>query len=206
MKANRLLNNIELSGPKSIFRRDSFIFILLSLCLCIYLWLRAYYVPMVHDEIVTFYHYIHSANFIPYSAHWDANNHILNSFLSYISYRIFGANELSLRLPNLLAAFLYLFFCYKLSQEIKDRKMRWLFIISLCFVHNFMEFFALNRGYGLSMALLIASVWHVKMFVKRRRIKYAVFSIIFIDLAFIANLTLIVSALILSSIASIDPL
>jgi hypothetical protein len=50
----------------------------------LYLWLRAFYVPLIYDEIATFYGYVHVGKFIPFYAHWDANNHIINSLLSSI--------------------------------------------------------------------------------------------------------------------------
>ena len=90
---------------------DKKIFLLLSLLIWIYLWLRAFFIPITYDEAATFYHYIHFGRFLPFIAHWDANNHFLNSALSIISYRLLGSSELALRLPNLIFAPLFFYFC-----------------------------------------------------------------------------------------------
>jgi hypothetical protein len=120
----------------------------------IYLIFRALYVPLVHDEAATFFHYIVSENFIPPEAHWDANNHILNSALTYLSYSLFGSSELSLRIPNLLTFIIYVVYTFKISKIISNKLLRWVFLISLILAHNFIEFFALTRGYGMSMEFL----------------------------------------------------
>jgi hypothetical protein len=45
---------------------------------------RAICVPMIGDELGTFYWYIQQGEFLPYKAHWDANNHLVNSALGIV--------------------------------------------------------------------------------------------------------------------------
>src|SRR6266567_2438155 len=48
-------------------------------------------------------------------AHFDLNNHVLNTLLVRISTGYFHLTELSLRLPSLLCGFLYLWVVYRLA-------------------------------------------------------------------------------------------
>lgn len=170
----------------------------------IYLLLRSSLIPLVHDEAATFFHYIHKASFLPPFAHWDANNHILNSMLSYFSYSLFGSSELALRLPNLLFFPLFFFYTYKISTELSNKILRWTFIISLVFAHNFIEYFGLTRGYGMSMALLFAAIWYLIQVFKHSKLKNYFLSSLFMSFAILANLTLINSALLLFGILLIQ--
>ncbi|MDP4280899.1 MAG: hypothetical protein Q8867_01990 [Bacteroidota bacterium] len=181
-------------------KQQNRLFFLISLLLWIYLWLRAIYIPVAHDEVATFFFYVHTGNFLPFLSHWDANNHFLNSALTYYSYRLFGSSPLALRLPNLLFAPLFFYYCYKISQELSHTVLRWVFFLSLSLSHSMLEFFALSRGYGMSMALLFAAVYYLIRTWNSDRIKYPVISLMFIMLATFANMALINTYLILTGI------
>lgn len=170
----------------------------------LYLWLRAFYVPLIYDEIATFYHYVHVGKFIPFYAHWDANNHIINSLLSYLSYSLFGSSGLALRLSNLIFVPLFFYFIYKISKELSDKILQWVFILSICCAHNFIEFFALSRGYGISMTLIFGSVWYLINVIKTNRLKHYLLCLISLILAVISNLTLLNSAIIIIGILIIN--
>lgn len=124
----------------------------------LYLSFRAFYVPYTHDEIATYFHFIQKQEYLPGEAQWDANNHLLNSYLSIFLYRIFGADVFYLRLPNVLSFIFYFFAAWKLSARMTSPLLRNLLLVSLFFSHGYIEFFALNRGYGLSMAFLLAQI------------------------------------------------
>ncbi len=171
-------------------------YLLLSVLLWIYLWLRAWQVPIIYDEVATFYHYIHTGEFIPWFAHWDANNHILNSALTIVSYNLFGSSPLALRLPNLLVSVLFFIYCFKIAEEINNKYLRWVFILSLLFAHSFVDYFTLSRGYGMSMALLFAAIWYLMQSMKEAGTKNYLLTLLFINLAVLANLTLIFSVFI----------
>ncbi|RLD36750.1 MAG: hypothetical protein DRI74_08495 [Bacteroidetes bacterium] len=183
---------------------EKYIYFILFVFLFIYLALRASLIPLVHDEAATFFHYIHKASFIPPHAHWDANNHILNSALSYYSYYLFGSSELVLRLPNLLFFPLFFFFTYQISKELSNKTLRLTFIISLVFAHNFIEYFAFTRGYGMSMALLLGAIWYLIRVFKESRLTDYFLSALFMSLAISANLTLMNSAIIITGILFIQ--
>lgn len=163
----------------------------LGFVLMCYLVLRAYYIPLVHDEASTFFHYIHTGKFMPAEGGLDANNHFLNSFLTYLFYHLFGSGELSLRLANLIFFPVFFIFWFKLSELLSNRLIKWIFLLAGLFAHNFIEFFALSRGYGMSMALLTGSLWYfIKGFNEGRKVLLLAGTLC-LFLALYANLSLL---------------
>jgi hypothetical protein len=136
------------------------IFLLISILVWIYLFIRAIYVPMAHDEIATFHYYIQTADFLPFVAHWDMNNHIVNSALGALFYSLFGLSPFVLRLPNLLMFPLFCFYLWKTGNLIPGRIAQRAFMLTLLLSHGFLEFFSLSRGYGMSMAFLMPVLYH----------------------------------------------
>jgi hypothetical protein len=161
-----------------------------------YIALRASFIPLIHDEAATFFYYIQTGVYLPPEAHLDANNHILNSILSSLSFQVFGLSEWALRLPNVLAFGLFLFFVYRISTQLKNKYLQWGFIISLAFAHNFIEYFGLSRGYGLSMAFLMGAIFYLMQALKYNKIQHYIWSTLFLSLAIFANFTLLNTAII----------
>lgn len=165
-----------------------------------YLWLRAFYVPLSHDEVATFFHYIQTGDMIPYTgALWDANNHLLNSLLSYPFYQLFGASEWALRMPSLLIAPLYFLFNYRIAQRIRNGWPRWSFLIVVLTTHYVVEHLAYCRGYGISLALLAGGI-HYSMKMggsSSLSLRDLILAVLCSVLALSANLTLLYSVLIL---------
>ena len=166
-------------------------FWLLGFALMIYLILRAIYTPILHDEIATFYYYIQTGAFIPPNAHWDANNHILNSLLSHWSFQLFGSQPWALRLPNVLSFSIYFIFTWKLVQMLNHKGLRWGSFLALVMSHYVFEYFGETRGYGLSMAFLVAGLFYGTRFFNNRRILFAFLAMFFLFLAVSANLTIV---------------
>lgn len=168
--------------------------------LWVYVALRSVFVPITIDEAATFFHYIQPQKWLPGEAHWDANNHILNSGLSIISYRLFGEDEWALRLPNLLAGLLYLIMAWKLALRIDDRDYRWSMFLALGFCSFLLEYFGYTRGYGLSMAFLVLGIWSFLQWRDSGRLLHLLLTIVGILLMVIANLSLLVSGLIMTTL------
>lgn len=161
-----------------------------------YIWLRAAFTQLTHDETATFFRFIQLGKFLPYSLEDSATNHILNSFFSYIFYSLFGTQPLALRLANILSFPVFLYFLIKLAGLLQQRYQRILFVVVLISLHNFVEFFAMSRGYGLSMALLAAALWHLIHSLRQAQTKDYFLSLLFVSLALTANLTLLNTAII----------
>jgi hypothetical protein len=166
----------------------------------IYLVLRAIFVPPVHDEAATFMHYIQRDEWMPYKAHWDANNHILNSFLSAQFFKIFGQGLLPLRLASLLFFPVYVIFTYQLSRFLKNKWVRTGMLLGMLGVHNLMEYFAYSRGYAMSMALVLGAIYYLVNYLQNFQLKKLWPFYIFSFLALVANLTLFNSILILNGV------
>ncbi len=171
-------------------RLDRNLFLFLSFVVWIYILLRSIYSPIIHDEAETFFIYIQSGNFLPPHSYLVANNHLLNSFLTYISWKTFGTSLWALRLPNVLSALLFFYYIYKLSHLMHSRINKWVFILSLLFTHYIIEFFGYTRGYGLSMAFYMGAIYHLISFYKNQSLKDTLLLTIYSILALSANLGL----------------
>jgi len=178
---------------------EKWVYVALCILSFIYLLLRCIYIPLVHDEAVTFFNYINTGKFIPFldwASHEDANNHILNSALSYLSFKTFGDHYWALRLPSLLFSILCFIYVWRIASWIEIKWQRWLLIMSILGAHYFMEFYSVTRGYGMSMALLLAAIFHLFRFLKDIQTKDLLWYAIFTTFALLANLTLVNTALI----------
>lgn len=94
--------------------------------------------------------------------HWEphSNNHVLNSTLMRASIWIFGLSHLSLRLPALVGAALYIFASYRLCTLLAGSLwFRW--ALFTCFVYNpfVMDYLVAARGYGLALGLLAMAIF-----------------------------------------------
>ncbi|MFH0867335.1 MAG: hypothetical protein V1904_14170 [Bacteroidota bacterium] len=183
-------------------KNEIIIFSIIAGILWFYIWLRAIYSPIVHDEAVSFYAYIQTGKFIPPGIFWDANNHILNSFFSYISYKLFGSSLLVLRLPNVLISLLFFIYIFRIAGFIKNPINRWVFLLASCFPHFIIEFFAYCRGYGISLAFITTSLYFLILYIKNLQSRNAFASILFAAFSVLANLTLINTYLLICGIIS----
>jgi hypothetical protein len=168
-----------------------------------YLWLRAIYTQLTFDETATFFQYVHVAEIAPFSSALSANNHVLNSLLSYLFYSLFGANSLVFRLPNVLSFVLFFYFLVRLGSYIHNRVLRVSLVVTLVFMHNFIEFFAHSRGYALSMGMLMPALWYLSKALDRARAKDFLLALLFAALALSANLTLINTVIIFISLLAL---
>lgn len=184
-------------------KKQNIIILSLFTASIVYLVLRSIFVPLVHDEAATFFHYIIKGEFSPWTSLQDANNHVFNSFLEIGSYRLFGQEPWALRLPNVLSFFLFLWALYKVSLYIKNKILSIGFIVILIATQGFFEFFALGRGYGISMAFFLTSIWMVIEFAKSKKNLHFFLFVVTISAAVFANLTLLVSALALFGYAGL---
>ncbi len=157
----------------------------------IYLLLRAIYVPFTHDEAATFFRFVHTGRFWPFLSEWSTNNHILNSALTFVSYKLLGPSPLAQRLPNLLFIPLYFWFLWRLSGYLRADLLRWVFILSLLLAHQFIDFFSLSRGYGMAMTLLTGGILYVVRALENGRTADTALATVLMFLAVTAHLLLI---------------
>jgi|GEM_PF-1477595 len=169
-----------------------FIFII-STCLFIYVCLRAYFIAFTWDEAFSYLEFINKKLFSPfYFTSVSANNHLLNTWLAYLSSMLFGSNEFALRLPNAFACLLFLFFTAKISNEFHSPLLKVSSFLVLNLNHYMVDYFSMSRGYGLSFGLMAGSLWYLYLFLKTNfQKKYSLFSILFAIISTFAYLALI---------------
>ena len=175
----------------------------LALLVWIYLMMRAYFIPPVHDEAATFFHYINHQEFIPGKALWDANNHILNTALSICFVKILGISTFTIRLANLIFFPVYAWFIYRIAIQLRQFYLQVLLLLTALTMHGFIEYLAYSRGYGISMALLTGALYYSFLFIKQKNVHLIIPAIIFFVFATLSNLTLQNSTLLFLGVAGI---
>ena len=122
---------------------------------------RARVQSMTNDEADTYFWFVRFGDIW----HPFPNNHILNTVLMWNATHAFGTSILTVRLPALLGALLYISVCYFLCRSITDRFILQ-FPVFICLVYNpfVFDYLVAARGYGLADAFLLAAiavpVWH----------------------------------------------
>src|SRR6218665_1893636 len=167
-------------------------YILACFLVFIVICLRAFFIPFSHDEASTFFFYVQSDNYLPYKAHVYTNNHVLNSALTNICYHLGGTHPFVLRIPNLLAFLVLCLGVYNFFKYFHKTASR---VILACFfvlTFNFLDFFELCRGYGLSLAFMVAGLSYLQDYFTHRQLKQLAWFSVFWQLALAANLTLVV--------------
>lgn len=198
------LREKNISAFKNHFSKKETIAILILFgLLWIYLFLRGVYLPVMHDEIATFYFYIQSGVVFPPEAHYDANNHVLNSLLSYWSYLAFGSSPLALRLPNILCFALFFFSLKNIASRVEHLLFRWGFLLSVSMSYFIFEYFSQTRGYGISLAFLVAAIFQYIKMTENGKIWHIFLAGVFLWLSTCANLTSLVSSIILFALMGI---
>ena len=165
------------------------IILLLGVLIFSYTAFRAYVLSITWDEAYSYLQFVRNGILFPDKYEMmDANNHLLNTWLNIHLVKYFGVNEFVLRLPSLCSHLLFLFFSYKLIKEFQNK---WLVIISFLIINlnpYLLDFFSLSRGYGLSIGLMMTSIYYLYAFhTKEEKVKYAFLTVFFGSLASLAN-------------------
>ncbi len=146
--------------------RQSWLFAILVGIITLYLALRAWWVPVTNDEAYTLLYFVQLNQLIPFfGAKWSANNHLLNTLLCSLTNKLGFDHIFWFRLPNVVAFSLFSYVMFKVGNLIKQRPLRWLFWGSLFSIQFLLDFFALARGYGLSIAFLFAGLYQTYLYI-----------------------------------------
>ncbi len=185
----------NITQQKKQQRADLVLVGILVSVLFVYLLLRSILVPVTHDEAATFFHYVHLGKLFPPITREEANNHYLNTLLTFVSYHLLGSGKWVLRLPNLLGSILFFYYLYRISKFFSSRFFSLTFFLCVSFSLYFLDFFALSRGYGLSMAFLTASIFYTIQPLRGNHGFHFLYSSLFILLMLAANLSTLVPAI-----------
>jgi hypothetical protein len=170
-----------------------FYFILALGCLLLaYTVSRAALLSFTPDEIFTqgtfskkFLIYPESYNFM------SANHHWLNSWAIYLSRSLFGESELAIRLPNLFAHILYLFFTGRLILMIRKDFFAVAGFIILNAHPYLLDFFSLARGYGISFGCLAVCLFFFHQFIYGQKTKHLIFTLLAGAFSVLASFTIL---------------
>lgn len=170
------------------------IFFFLPLLIVFYIFIRAKLLSLTWDEAYTFFNFVRHSSWLPHDFNYmAANNHLLNTWLMKCSIGLFGETELSLRLPNVLAAAFFFFATIKTLRLLFTKTGQVAAAFLLVALNPFMlDFFSLARGYGISLALMMGAIYQLSLFLLRApTLKRAIRAEIFLAFAVLSNLTLL---------------
>ena len=91
---------------------------------------------------------------------WEAasNNHVLNSLLIRLFTSVFGPSPLTLRIPALFGAAIYIAAAYAFCRMVTDNgKLQWALFVCLVYNPFVFDYLVAARGYSLAMAFLLAT-------------------------------------------------
>jgi hypothetical protein len=162
-----------------------------------YLLFRIFINGTLHDEIATFMFFIYQGDFKGDTIVWDANNHLLNSFLGHLSYPIFKANISLYRLFNLLGFVIYFWSNYRICSKLNTKYLNILGLITLSTIPFIIEFFGYCRGYGLSLGFFSLTLLSSINFTADQKLKSLILGLAAMLLCISANLTFINTGLLL---------
>ena len=132
-------------------------FAIASLAFGAFVILRAINVPLTYDEAAAYLRYISVYPFavVDFSV---ATNHLLNTLLVKLAAAAAGNGELVLRSPALVGYGLYLCFSALILRDLNHRVLAGAWFLILNLNPYVLEYFALSRGYGLSVGLMMAAL------------------------------------------------
>jgi hypothetical protein len=158
---------------------------------------RAAHQSIIIDEATTYNKFV-SGPWNKLFGRYDANNHILSSFLIKISVTLGGLSEFNLRLPSLLAGFFLTIGVFWLLKQVDSPVIRWFAYASFCLHPMLLDFSIAARGYSLSLAFFVWALY----FTYQRRPRLAGF---LLGLSIAANLAIVFPTLALfSAVAIVD--
>lgn len=188
------------AGP--ITRKECRVFCALAAFAFVYIGLRAWCVPITHDEAMTFFLFVETGAFLPFSAHLDAGNHVLCTALASLAHAVFGLHAWALRLPSVLVFLPYAWSVYQWGALVLDRRVRWVLWAVLLLFPFQIEFFALFRGYALGWAFLSIALLAAVRWWRSGGVRWGVLCLLTIAAATWSNLSLItVQSLLLAGAA-----
>lgn len=145
-------------------KADRILFVLGSFLLA-YTTLRAALLCITWDEAYTYIEFARNGKV--WLQHFDmmsANNHLLNTALMILFTRLFGLHEFVMRIPPLLAHILFLFYSGMLLKKLDNK---WIVISAFIIINvnpYMLDFFSIARGYGLSLGLMMGSIYYFYLF------------------------------------------
>jgi len=174
----------------TFFKWALFFVILTGIILLFYTNYRAAVLSITHDEAV-----IHQL-IIQYSRleifnYVISQDHMIHTWLMKFTSQQFQDNEYILRLPNLLGHLLYIIFSILLLVKLKNPHLLIAGFVLLNCNPYLLDFFSIARGYGLSLSIMMISIYFGFSFVLSRRTHLLILSFFFSILSVLTVITLL---------------
>ncbi|MBP9068174.1 MAG: hypothetical protein KBG47_01615 [Bacteroidia bacterium] len=150
--------------------------------------IRAKTTPFTHDETATFYYFIQNGHYMPFHAHLDTNNHVLNSMFTHWCYVLMGSSKFSLRIPNLIFFAIMLFGLFRICKHLRSDHAKLLLLFGFVISYNWLTFFSVSRGYGISFGAFIMATSFLLDYFKNNKIKDFIYLCFWMQLAMAASL------------------
>lgn len=182
-----------------------FTIIFIAIILLLYTIIRAGRIEFTVDEIYSWKVFTYGPHLYPPAYdETTANDHWLNSWLMQLTGYLFGERLWALRLPNLIAHAVYLFFTARFVLSLR-RSWFAVFAFILLNAHPYLlDFFSVARGYGLAFASIAACLFFLRRFIisgqEKSDLKYLLAAAI---LALLANFAVISFVLAVTGIAGL---
>lgn len=122
--------------------------------------------PMEHDEAYTFSVFAVQPLRLGLSDYHYPNNHLFHTFLVHLSYRLFGVQPWTVRLPALIAGALLAPFGYELARRLYSPAAAWLAGLTIALAPVLVSYSVNARGYTL---LALFTLWNFSLAVKLLR-------------------------------------
>lgn len=141
------------------------IWVLIALLLSLNI-IRILLVPATYDEVAFFRLFHHSyTDIVTFKVVVSANVHPLNFVVTKFFTQVFSNHIFFLRLGSLLAQLLYLAYSYKLVEGLFKSPWWQLAALILLNCNPFLfDFWTINRGYGMAIAFMTMSCYHLLRF------------------------------------------
>jgi hypothetical protein len=172
---------------------ESLFFAMISTAFVAYIFARAKFVPVTIDEVSTVLnHTVRNVwDIIFYQKEAVPNNHVLNTLLINFTTWLLGTHQVTVRLPAILGGILYLWAARKIA-IMSDSVWLRIFVVTILLCNPFVvEFFALARGYGLSIGCMLASIAFVLQYIKSPSLSPLLFSLFWAFLSVESSFTLL---------------
>lgn len=177
---------------KNPYKPTIYVYWILGFILFFLIAKEAIVLPLTHDEGNT----IHCST----TPFWDIitfkdpvpNNHILNTLFIKFNQLLFGDSLTVARLHNILSFIPFFIFTVFISKRLYDSIwLQLVFVFSLVLQPFILDFFAVTRGYGLSLSFMMVSLYFMLMRLEKGNHRDLLFSLIFAGLGVYANFTLL---------------
>lgn len=159
-----------------------------------YLILRLINVPMTQDEVATCYNHVPRGvwDIITYGKEAVPNNHILNTLSIKLLAGVLGMGQVAARIPALAGGMLYLIGAMCVARTWGSNGWMRIFGYVILLGNPFMaEFFALGRGYGLSIGLMMPAIYFTWKYTARIHLPDLLAALALGGLAVWANFTVL---------------